>query len=146
MNVHYNPTSLANIIYLKDAESLNGVTVAMDTSEEHAIKMSLPNGNKLVFKECNDGINNLNINNINKDVVAYLCLQNFNKNKTHFTWRKITRVEKARFLQQQIGWPSYTTFKSTVANNLITNNGINVKNIELEVYIYGTPTEFQKGK
>ena len=78
--------------------------------------------------------------------MAYSCLQTVNQNETHFTHRETGVPEKARFLQQQIGWPSYTTFKSTVANNLITNNGINVKNIELEVYIYGTPTEFQKGK
>ena len=50
MNVNSNPISLANILYLKDTESLNGVTVAMDTSNEHAIKVSLPNGNTLVFK------------------------------------------------------------------------------------------------
>ena len=62
--------------------------------------------------------------------------------KTYFTRREIAEAEKAIFLQQKIGCPSYTTFKSIVANNLIRNVGVTVNNIEQAVYIYGTPTEF----
>ena len=71
VKVHYNPTSPANIIYLKDETGLNVVPVKMDTSKEHAINMSLPNGNILVFRECNDVLYNLKVNNINKYVMAY---------------------------------------------------------------------------
>ena len=35
MKVHYNISSLVNIISLKDMASLNGVTVAMDNSREY---------------------------------------------------------------------------------------------------------------
>ena len=87
--VHYNPTSLETILYLKDVEISNGVKLTMDTSKEHAIKASLPNDKTLVVKECNDGLNNLNINDIKKYVMAYSCLQIINKNTTHFTNRLI---------------------------------------------------------
>ena len=56
--------------------------------------------------------------------------KNVNKNKTHFTRREIAGSEKARFLQQKIEWPSYTNSKSIVTNNLMSNRGITVENIE----------------
>ena len=68
--VHYNSTSLANNISLKDEAGLNVVTVTMDTSKQHAINSSLSNGNTLVIKKFNDGLYNLKINNINKGVMA----------------------------------------------------------------------------
>ena len=64
---------------MKDALSLNGVTVKMDTSKEHPIKALLKNGNYLVFNECNYGLHHLNINDINKDVMYYSCPKTFNK-------------------------------------------------------------------
>ena len=51
----------------------------MDDSKEHAIRVMLPNGNTLVFNECNDGLYHLNIRNINKDIMYYSCLKTFNK-------------------------------------------------------------------
>ena len=72
--------------------------------------------------------------------MAYSCLQTVNQNETHFTHRETGVPEKARFLQQQIAWPSYITFKFFISNNLISNSSINVDDIEQEVCIYGTPT------
>ena len=62
----------------------------MDTSTEHTIMELVPNGNTLVFKDCNDGLYHLNIKNINKDIMAYSCLQTVNKNKINFKLREIT--------------------------------------------------------
>ena len=78
---HCNPESLSNIIPLKDVESLNGVTVTMNNSKELAINMLLPNDNYLVFKDCNYGLYHLNINNINKGLMADSCLKTVNKTK-----------------------------------------------------------------
>ena len=61
-----------------DVEILNDVTITMGTSKEHTIKVLLPNDKYLVFKECNYGLYHLKINDINKDVMNYSCLQNFN--------------------------------------------------------------------
>ena len=66
---------------MKDAASLNGVTVTMYTSKEHAIKVLLPNGSSLVFSDFNDRFYTLNMNKINKYVMAHLCLQTVNKKK-----------------------------------------------------------------
>ena len=53
---------------------------------------------------------------------------------------------KIKHISQKIVWPSYTTLKSIVANNLISNSGINVDGIEQTVYIYGIPKSVLKGK
>ena len=58
---------------------LKGVTVTIDTSKEHSIKVLLPNINSSAFKEWNDGLYHLKINEINKDVMYDSCPQIFNK-------------------------------------------------------------------
>ena len=78
--------------------------------------------------------------------MAYSCLQTFYQTKKHFTHREIVGAKKAIFLQQQVGCPSYTTYKYIVSNNLIGNSSITVDDIERVVYIYGTPMSVFKGK
>ena len=63
--------------------SLDGVTVKIDNSKEYEIKVSLSNGNTLVFRECNDGLYHLNIANINKEVMDFSCLQTVKKHISH---------------------------------------------------------------
>ena len=102
IKVHYNLASPLKNIDLKDAASLNGVTVTMYTSKEHAIKVLLPNGSSLVFSDFNDRFYTLNMNEINKDVMAHSCLQTVNQNKTHFTRRKVVESEKSRFYNSKL--------------------------------------------
>ena len=59
---------------------------------------------------------------------------------------KLREKKNTDFYNRKIRWLSYTTFKSIVANNLISNSGINVDGIEQTVYIYGMPKAVLKGK
>jgi hypothetical protein len=52
----------------------------------------------------------------------------------------------ARSLQQEIGWPSTTTFKNIIKNNLIINSGITIDDINRAELIFGTPTPLLKDK
>ena len=61
MIAHFDPTSLANILALKDVRKTPGVCITMDTDEEAAMLVHLPNGNILNFKECGDGLYYYNI-------------------------------------------------------------------------------------
>ena len=55
ISTHYDPSSLANIISMKDVASLPGAWVTMDTNIERAIVLHY-GGSQLVFQECADGL------------------------------------------------------------------------------------------
>ena len=157
--IYYNPKSIANILSFKEVASVPGICITMDTLTEKAIFVLLPDGRKMKFKECEVGLYYFNVNNdlehskhnnINKEVKDYSqgvnLLSTVAENKSIFSKREIQGAKNARDLQQSLGWPSTTTYKSYVKNNLIRNRGITVDDIERSVKIYGTPVPLLKGK
>ena len=68
------------------------------------------------------------------------------KNKKIFTRREIQGAENAQKLQQSLGWPSTTTFKHYIQNNLIRNCGITLGDVNRSLIVYGTPIPLLKGK
>ena len=95
------------------------------------------------FKECevglyyfdvNDDLEHSKHNNINEEVKDYSqgvnLLSTVAENKSIFSKREIQGAKNARVLQQSLGWPSTTTYKSYVKNNLIRNCGVTVDDIE----------------
>lgn len=57
--------------------------------------------------------------NINDDISPYSFLQTVDDNKQYYTDCEIKGAEKARLLQEELGWPRDTTILS---ENLITNS------------------------
>ena len=57
LNVHVNNNSLAEILSLKDANNIPGVSATMDTSTEKAVNVILKYGTVFKFKECQSGLN-----------------------------------------------------------------------------------------
>ena len=55
MEVHSNTESVANIPAIKDADSIPGVHISMDSRKEHAIIVECHN-RIIKFQECNDGL------------------------------------------------------------------------------------------
>ena len=131
----------------------------MDTSMERAIFVTLPDGRKMKFKECDNGLYYFDAKdevelpkdkNIKEEVKNYSnevnLLSTVAENKSLFSRREIQGAKNARILQQSLGWPSTTTYKSYVKNNLIRNCGVTIDDIERSLKIYGTPVPLIKGK
>ena len=74
----------------------------IDTSKGNAIKVSLPNGNSLVLKECNYGLYHLNIDNINKDIMHYSCLKMLIKTKHISHAGKLQDQKKLDFYNRKL--------------------------------------------
>ena len=60
--------------------------------------------------------------------------------------REIERADKARRIQEILGWPSTQDFQRIVANNLVSNCDVSVDDIKRAVAIYGEPISVLKGK
>ena len=58
----------------------------------------------------------------------------------------IERTNKARKLQEYIGWPSTQAFKSYIKNNLLLNYSTTAEDTDIEIKIYGAPRPFIQGK
>ena len=56
LNVHVNENCIAQILYLKDVNSIPGVRVTMDTSLEKAMHAITKDGTVFKFKECGLGL------------------------------------------------------------------------------------------
>ena len=121
--------------------------------------MILPDRRKIKFRECDIGLYYFDINddlehpkdkNINKELKN--CSHRANllstvaENKSLSSRRKIQGAKNARILQQSLGWPSTTTYKSYIKNNLIRKCRITVNDIKRSLKIYGTPVPPLKGK
>eukprot|EP00957_Ditylum_brightwellii_P008057 611237-Ditylum_brightwellii.AAC.1 len=60
-------------------------------------------------------------------------------NKQYFSKLEIEGAEAVRSLQQLIGWPSTTTFKQIVAQNMLVNCPITVDDIDRAKAIFRKP-------
>ena len=60
--VYYNKDSLANILLFKEVALVLGICITMDTSMERAIFVTLPDGRKMKFKECDIGLYYFDVN------------------------------------------------------------------------------------
>jgi hypothetical protein len=146
--VHFNSASMANILSMKDVVSMDGVKVTMDSSKEKALLVEF---DKCVYKfqECANGLYFFDTASSVKsksEITPYSFLETVKDNKQFFTSQEIKGAEKARSIQQEIGWPSTSTFKRIIGQNLIENSGLTIDDINRAELIFGTPTPLLKGK
>ena len=154
MIAHFDPTSLANFLALKDVSKTPGVRVTMDTDEEAAMLVHLPNQNILNLRECGDGLYCYNIGtevgtNKSKNPFTNYSPQfvtTVKTNKDVFIKKDIQRADKARLLQEYIGWPSTEAFKSYINKRLILNCDTTTNDIDRSIHIYGALRPFLQEK
>ena len=151
MNVHFNSNSIANILSLSDIANLEGARLTMDSSVERAINLHV-DGDVIQFKECSDGLyyfdaSHASHNHSNHHVTPYstTLVQTVKSNQSLYTKRDIQGADRARALQQQLGWPSNNVFLRIINDNLIHNSSVTIQDIKQAQYIYGTPPPLLKG-
>jgi hypothetical protein len=148
IDVHFNSKSMANIFSMKDVVSLPNVKVTMDSDKERALIVEFQ-GQVFKFEECANGLyyyDTVGGIKSKNEIIPYSFLETVQANKEYFTRQEIKGAEKARLIQQEIGWPSSSTFKTIIGKNLISNSGITIDDINRAEAIFGTPTPLLKGK
>ena len=150
--VHFNPSSMANILSLRDVASLPGVRITMDSSVARAINVHLPSGMTYVFNEASNGLYVMDVSSIgnvtNPIITNYSpsFLSTVSDNQAHFTRLQIEGANNARLLHEQIGWPSLADFKRYISTNSILNCKVTLEDVDRAEFIYGTPLPILKGK
>ena len=151
--VYYNKNSLANVLSFTQVASLPGVSITTDTSVERSMNVHI-NNNILKFKECNQGLYYLNLENykLNSSINDYFTstnvslLQSVNKSKSLYTKKQVRLAELARATQERMGWPGTKQFKHIVQNNLILNCKFTVDDIDRSIDIFGIPEPLIYGR
>ena len=152
LRVHFNESSIANIISLSDVANLDGARITMDSNIEKAINLHY-NDSIIQFKECADGLyywdagNNNDFDKSKSVVTPYLnFVQTVKSNKSYYSKRDIQGADKARKTQEQLGWPSDSTFERIIMKNHIINCPITINDVRRAQHIYGTATPLLKGQ
>ena len=151
---HFNPDSLEKIFHLKMLHRLQerGYQLIQKNKEWF---FHISNDKNMKFKECRDGLylfyttkktdtNSIPITNY---YVSHHRLLNTVANNKHIcNLQEIEGEDRARKLQQQMGWPGLANLKSYIANNLIRNCAITIDNTIRAWHIYGRNVPILKGK
>ena len=146
LKLHYNVHSLANILSFDSLATTPGVRITVDTKYDKVFRVTY-NDRSYEFKGCGEGIYYYDTAQGATDSCPTMSLvQTVKENKQFFTKKEIEGAEESRRLQQLIGWPSTTTFKRIVAQNMLRNCPITVDDILRAEAIFGKPTPLCKGK
>jgi hypothetical protein len=116
----YNPHSITNIIALSDMTKKFRVTI--NSSKEKAQLVHFPN-----------------------KVVKFL-IQTLEQNLDYLSPRQRTRAYKARALYEAMGTPTVEDLKAMIRINLIHNNKVTTKDVNLAVKAFGPDVGNIKGK
>ena len=152
--VHYNPDSIATILALKDVASIPGCYLTMDTRVARQIVVCFEEkGDVYTFNECADGLYYYDTDahadcnpTSNEAVNPYLFLQTVENNKLPFSKKEIDNADKARELQQRLGFPGTTTLISYLRRNLLSNTNVTSDDVIRGDTIYGPLPQLIKGK
>ncbi|KAG7371066.1 reverse transcriptase RNA-dependent DNA polymerase [Nitzschia inconspicua] len=139
--VWFSEESMTNIFSL--AEMRDRYRVTYDSSKEDAIIVHHPK------KEVHFNRNHMNLYVYTPDHIKNAGVQmveTVSENENFYTHREIERAKRARELYQAIGTPSIADFKNIVRSNMIGNNPVTTKDIELAEKIFGPDISTLKGK
>ena len=79
-------------------------------------------------------------------IYSTCLLQIIKQNESIFTQHEILNANKARKLQEVIGWPSDSTYKPIITNGHINNFPITINNVTCTSHIYDPAIPLLKGK
>jgi len=149
IKVWFDENSLANILSMNEVANIDGVSITMDTSIDNAIIVNFPDGHSFRFEQINDGLYAYNpVSEIksNNTITNYSFASTVKANKNFFTRDQINRADRARKLQEYIGWPSTISFKNYVQKHLIKNTDVCIEDINRAEFIYGPAAPLLQGK
>ena len=146
LSVWHQPQSLANILALRDVRRVARVT--LDTNQELAFLVHLPNGEVMRFSEHDSGlyIYSPTDNDVRVPLTAYSCLQTVSSNRALFTRRENAGADAARALYRHLGRPSVKRFTAYIDNGFIRNCPVTPADVKRAHHIYGPDIAFLKGK
>ena len=123
--------------------------VTLDTAEELAFIVHLPDGDLMRFTEHDETglyVYNPTSNEVRIPVKAYSYLQTISGNRALFNQRDLEAADAARALHRKLGRPSPSRLRAYISNNLIRNCPVTPADIKRASYIYGLDPAYLKGK
>ena len=73
-------------------------------------------------------------------------LNTIDNNKSLYSSSQISKANKARKLQQELGWLGTQQLKQLIKSNFLVNCNVTVDDVDRAVSIYGIPTPLLQGR
>ena len=138
----YNPHAITNIFSYAEMAQKHRITY--DSATEDAFIVHLPD-KKVRFNKTDQGLYIFKPK-ITKNNNQMQFLNTVDENKHFFTRQQFARAKLARELYNALGTPSLADFKAIIRMNLIVNNPITQKDIDIAESIFGPEIGSLKGK
>ena len=139
--VWYYPQGIANILSMSLVS--NDYRITMDTSICNSLFVHKPDG---TTREFHRSASNLYICNLGPPKTAMPTITTVNQQKQYYSNLDIRRADKARKLQETLGFPSTKSFLHMIDNNLIMNCPVTRRDVLVAEDIYGINPNLVKGK
>jgi hypothetical protein len=138
----YNPHAITNIFSYAEMAQKHRITY--DSATEDAFIVHLPD-KKVKFNKTDQWLYIFKPK-ITKNNNQMQFLNTVDENKHFFTRQQFARAKLARELYNALGTPSLADFKAIIRMNLIVNNLITQKDIDIAESIFGPEIGSLKGK
>jgi hypothetical protein len=144
--VWYNKDSVANIFSFAEMRKLYRITY--DSETEDAFIVHTPE-RQVRFKPLKNGLYSLNPKKDTQHQTTdgrFQLVNTLEDNKKFFTPRQFERAKIARDLFHSLGCPSLVNLKGAIRMNLIRDNPVTTKDVDLAEHIFGPDVGTVKGK
>jgi hypothetical protein len=145
--VWYNPNSVANIFSFAEMKRIYRITY--DSEVEDAFVVHTPT-NEVRFKPLSNGLYSLNPKRTTEHppttAMQFQFMNTLEENKKFFTPRQFERAKLARDLFHSLGCPSLKNLKGVIRMNMIRDNPVTTKDVDLAESIFGPDIGTVKGK
>ena len=149
LKMYYNNNSMATILSFKEVADIDGVNIRYNFQSRCFIVTH--KSSDFIFWEWSNGIyamdtkNNTLLTTPPATCTRLNMLHTVAQNKLVYTRKEVQAAEKARKLQEIIGWPGTSTFKEYISLNSINNCPITVDDVKRAEHIFGPPLPLLKG-
>ena len=144
--VWYNPNSVANIFSFADMKKIYRITY--DSEVENAFVVHTPS-KEVRFKPLSNGLYSLSPKKNSGHTTStgkFQMLNTLKENKKFFTPRQFEHAKLTRDLFHSLGCPSLKNLKGVIRMNMIRDNPVTTKDIDLAEHIFGPDIGIIKGK
>ena len=141
---------MATILSFKEVADIPDVNIRYDFPNRRFI-VSHPNRTDLIFSEWENGIYAMDTSKSNTPLTpphttCTSLLHTVARNKLVYTAKELQGAERARKIQDIIGWPGTATFHDYVRLNSFNNSPITNDDVHRAEHIFGPPLPLLQGQ
>ena len=152
LDMFLNTNSLATVLSFFCLQSIDGVRITYDSDIDNVFHVMyqdqcydfIAGGGGLYYFDYSSHKPKTTVSDYSTHHVS--LLQSLDNNKKSYTARDITKAERAREVQEELGWPGVAALKTYIKHNLVHNSPVTIEDVSRAETIFGPAPPIIKGK